>query len=111
METEPLTLFKGKNLCGRCAAARELESQPFFFETEMLVVYDVLQLEEVGDFGDENCLPPLNLIRSTKLHLTTEPPISCSCCYGLVLYVFNKFLHYEEISTFIKNVLFTKNIS
>ena len=41
---------------------------------------DVLQLQEVGDFGDENCLPPLNLIRSTKLHLTTEPPISCRCC-------------------------------
>ncbi len=43
----------------------------------------VLQLQEVGDFGDENCLPPLNLIRSTKLHLTTEPPISCRCCYLL----------------------------
>jgi hypothetical protein len=41
---------------------------------------DVLQLQEVGDFGDENCLPPQNLIRSTKLHLTTEPPISCRCC-------------------------------
>src|SRR5690606_24280051 len=45
--------------------------------------YIVLQLQEVGDFGDENCLPPLNLIRSTKLHLTTEPPISCRCCYLL----------------------------
>jgi len=43
---------------------------------------NVLQLQEVGDFGDENCLPPLNLIRSTKLHLTTEPPISCRCCYA-----------------------------
>jgi hypothetical protein len=32
--------------------------------------------------GDENCLPPLSLIRSTKLHLTTEPPISCRCCYA-----------------------------
>jgi len=40
----------------------------------------VLQLQEVGDFGDENCLPPLNLIQSTKLHLTTEAPISCKCC-------------------------------
>ena len=43
--------------------------------------YNGLRLQEVGDFGDENCLPPLNLIRSTKLHLTTEPPISCRCCY------------------------------
>ena len=40
-----------------------------------------MQLQEVGDFGDENCLPPLNLIRSTKLHLTNEPPIFCRCCY------------------------------
>jgi hypothetical protein len=42
--------------------------------------YNVLQLQEVGDFGDENCLSALNLIRRTKLHLTTEPPISCRCC-------------------------------
>ncbi len=41
---------------------------------------DVLQLQEVGDFGDEICLPPPNLIRSTKLQVTTEPPISCRCC-------------------------------
>jgi hypothetical protein len=33
---------------------------------------NVWQLQEVGDFGDENCLPLLNFIRSTKLHLTTE---------------------------------------
>jgi hypothetical protein len=26
---------------------------------------------EGGDFRDENCLPALNLIRSTKLHATT----------------------------------------
>jgi hypothetical protein len=39
-----------------------------------------LQLQEVGDFGAQNCLPALNLLRSTKLHLTTEPPISCRCC-------------------------------
>ena len=43
------------------------------------------QLQEVGDFGDENCLLPLNLIRSTKLHLTNEPPISCKCCYALLI--------------------------
>src|SRR5690625_668923 len=42
-----------------------------------------LQLQEVGDFGDENCLPPLNLIRSTKLHLPIVPPISCRCCYAV----------------------------
>ena len=42
----------------------------------------VLQLQEVGDFEAQNCLPALNLIRSTKLHLTTEPPISCRCYYS-----------------------------
>ena len=42
-----------------------------------------LQLQEVGDFGDENCLPALNLIRSTRLHLNTETafsPNACACC-------------------------------
>jgi len=47
---------------------------------------NVLQLQEVGDFEALNCLPAQNLIRSTKLHLTTEPPfcqtvlaVRCSC--------------------------------
>jgi hypothetical protein len=40
----------------------------------------------VGDFEDENCLPALHLIRSTKLHLATEPPISCRCCYAFVFF-------------------------
>jgi len=42
--------------------------------------FNVVQLKEVGDIGDENCLPPLTLIQSTNVHLTTEPPISCRCC-------------------------------
>ena len=42
-----------------------------------------LQLQEVGDFEALNGLPPPNLLRSTKLHLTTEPTISCRCCYQL----------------------------
>jgi len=50
-----------------------------------------LQLQEVGDFEAQNCLPALNLIRSTNLHLTTEPPIFCRCCYGLVFFnIFNQ---------------------
>ncbi len=28
---------------------------------------NVLQLQEVGDFGDENCLPALNLIDAQSL--------------------------------------------
>jgi len=53
----------------------------FWVLLTLVITSNVLQLQEVGDFGDENCLPLLNLIRSTKLHLTTEPPISCRCCY------------------------------
>ena len=53
------------------------------------VVANVLQLQEVGDFEAQNCLPPPNLIRSTKLHLTTEPPISCRCCYSQFLFIKN----------------------
>jgi len=36
-----------------------------------------------GDFEVHNCLPPQNFIPSTKLHLTTEPPIYCRRCYSL----------------------------
>ena len=50
------------------------------FWVSVSITPNVLQLQEVGDFGDENCLPVLNLIRSTKLQLTTEPPIFCRCC-------------------------------
>jgi hypothetical protein len=42
--------------------------------------FDVLQLPEGGDFEAQNCLPTLNLIRSTKLDLTTEPPLLGRCC-------------------------------
>ena len=42
--------------------------------------YNVLQLQEVGDFEAQNCLPALNLIRSTKLHLTTEPAFLPNAC-------------------------------
>jgi hypothetical protein len=54
-------------------------------ETRGLVAYNDLQLQEVGDFEAQNCMPPLYLIRSTKLQLTTEPPISCRCCYAQYL--------------------------
>jgi hypothetical protein len=46
-----------------------------------IIAGNVFGLGEGGDFEDENCLPPLNLIRGTKLHLTIEPPIFCRCCY------------------------------
>jgi hypothetical protein len=43
---------------------------------------NVLALGEEADFEALNFLPALNLIRSTKLHLSTEPaflPNACVC--------------------------------
>ena len=42
--------------------------------------YNVLQLPEGGDFEALHCQPSTNLYRSTKLDLTTEPPLLGRCC-------------------------------
>jgi hypothetical protein len=42
---------------------------------------NVLGLGEEADFEALNCLPALNLIRSTKLHLSTEPAFLPNACY------------------------------
>jgi len=39
-----------------------------------------LALGEEADFEAENCLPALNLIRRTKLHLTTDPAFLPNAC-------------------------------
>ena len=52
----------------------------YFLRSWIKTEYNGWQLQEVGVFEAQNCLPALNLTRSTKLHLTTEPPISCRCC-------------------------------
>jgi len=52
----------------------------FFSAQNWRMLANVLQLQEVGDFEAQHCTPPLNFIQSTKLYLTTEPPISCRCC-------------------------------
>jgi len=41
---------------------------------------DVLALGEEADFEALNGLPALNLTRSTKLHLTTEPAFLPNAC-------------------------------
>jgi hypothetical protein len=41
---------------------------------------NVLQLQEVGDFEALHCQPSSNFDRSTKLDLTTEPPLLDKCC-------------------------------
>jgi hypothetical protein len=42
-----------------------------------------LALGEEADFEAQNCLPALSLIRSRKLHLTTEPAFLPNACYLL----------------------------
>jgi hypothetical protein len=41
---------------------------------------NVLALGEEADFEALNCLQALNLIRSTKLHLSTEPAFLPNAC-------------------------------
>jgi hypothetical protein len=47
------------------------------------VADNVLQLPEGGDFEALHCQPSTNFDRSTKLDLTTEPPLLGRCCYRL----------------------------
>ncbi len=42
---------------------------PLFF----IVYTNGLQIRGVGDFGAHNCLSSLNMMRSTKFHITSEP--------------------------------------
>jgi hypothetical protein len=44
------------------------------------IAHNVLALGEEADFGALNCLPALNLKRSTKLHLSTEPAFLPNAC-------------------------------
>jgi hypothetical protein len=49
------------------------------------ISYNGLALGEEADFEALNCLPALNLIRSTKLHLSTEPAFLPNACYAFVV--------------------------
>src|SRR5690554_2861471 len=52
----------------------------------MLITPNVLQLPEGGDFEALHCQPSTNFDRSTKLDLTTEPPLLGRCCYLLAFF-------------------------
>jgi hypothetical protein len=45
-----------------------------------ILATNVPALGEEADFEAQNCLPALNLIRSTKLHLSTEPAFLPNAC-------------------------------
>ena len=47
-----------------------------------LMTHNVLQLPEGGDLEALHCQPSTNFDRSTKLDLTTEPPLLGRCCYA-----------------------------
>jgi len=49
-------------------------------EVSPTIAANVLALGEEADFEALNYLPALNLIRSTKLHLTTEPAFLPNAC-------------------------------
>ncbi|MDX2174443.1 MAG: hypothetical protein SFY56_15175, partial [Bacteroidota bacterium] len=53
----------------------------FFIFVVWLVTYNVLALGEEADFEALNCLPALNLLRSTRFQLTTEPAFLPNACY------------------------------
>src|SRR5690554_4039896 len=55
----------------------------------ILLAHNVLALGEEADFEALNCLPALNLIRSTKLHLSTEPAFLPNACYMPLFYSFS----------------------
>jgi len=54
--------------------------------------HNVLALGEEADLEALNCLPALNLTRSTKLHLSTEPAFLPNACYAVVLFFALQFL-------------------
>jgi len=47
-----------------------------------------LQLPEGGDCEAPHCQSGTNFDRSTKLDLTTEPPLLGRCCYGQLSSIF-----------------------
>jgi hypothetical protein len=62
-----------------------------------------LALGEEADFEAQNRLPALNLIRSTKLHLSTEPAFLPNACYHQYLLVLKtkfRILYENHISYF-----------
>jgi hypothetical protein len=57
----------------------------FIISKSILHIVIGLVLGEEADFEALNCLPALNLIRSTKLHLSTEPAFLPNACYAFVV--------------------------
>jgi hypothetical protein len=61
-----------------------VSTRNYFLAEKWGIAANGLRLAAVGDFGALHCQPSRNFDRSTKLDLTTEPPLLGRCCYGLV---------------------------
>jgi len=66
-----------------------------FVRCRLSITANGLRLCEEADIEAQNCLPALNLIRSSKLQLSAEPSISCRCRYKL------PYLFIIQVQTFI----------
>ena len=51
-----------------------------------MLLHNVSRLGEVADLQALQCKPSINFDRSTKLDLTTEPPLLGRCCYAFVVF-------------------------
>jgi hypothetical protein len=60
---------------------QHVSTRNYFLAEKWGMPHNVLPPGEEADFEALNCLPALNLIRSTKLHLTTEPAFLPNACY------------------------------
>src|SRR5690554_4209283 len=56
---------------------------------------NVLALGAVADFGALHCQPSRNFDKSTKLDLTTEPPLLGRCCYAQGFFYFLSLLRFS----------------
>ena len=83
LSISPISSESFKAMKKNLSASTRLPSREYTIPMLLLDSATVCVLQEVGDYEALNCLPALNLIRSTGLHLTTEPPIFCRCCYKL----------------------------
>ena len=57
---------------------------------------NILQLPEGGDLEALHCQPSRNFDRSTKLDLTTEPPLLGRCCYHTYLFFVLACQHWQR---------------
>jgi hypothetical protein len=69
------------------------------------IEHNVLALGEEADFEALNCLPAQNLIRSTKLHLSTEPAFLPNACYAVGFLLCRLFVEWFPLSFFEINVV------